>query len=60
MTLREQPGFLELLNRIGLIDFWNESGWGDVCVQAETRVDCSGDLRTPELLQQVLSGDTPG
>ncbi len=58
MALREQPEFLDLLNRIGLIEYWNASGWGDVCVETETRVDCSGDARTPELLERLLSGDT--
>lgn len=56
-ALRDQPQFLELLNRVGLIAYWDASGWGDVCVQRDAGVDCSASSITPDLLKQTLLGD---
>jgi TolB-like protein len=38
--LRDQPEFVELLEELGLIDYWNATGWGDVCRLLDTVVVC--------------------
>ncbi len=55
---RSQPEFMALLQRVGLIDYWDASGWGSVCVQNDQGINCSGDGMTPEFLESLLSGDT--
>ncbi len=55
---REQPEFVELLQRVGLIEYWDAAGWGSVCVQSDQGVDCSGQHMTPALLESLLSSDT--
>lgn len=57
-ALRERPEFFELLDRIGLIDYWDASGWGSLCVKRENGIDCSAKHLTPDLLQRALLGDT--
>jgi adenylate cyclase len=42
-TFREHPGFMQLAEREGLIDFWRERGFPDVCRladQPQPRLDC--------------------
>ena len=56
-SLRDRPEFLQLLHRIGLIDYWDASGWGDICVRSNEGVDCSATSLTPERLQELLRGD---
>lgn len=56
--MREDPAFVQLLNRIGLIDYWDRSGWGSVCVREGDAVDCSGKHMTPELLRSLLAADS--
>ena len=57
LETRNQPEFIALLNRLGLIEFWDSSGWGSICVQTADGVDCSGSGMTPELLQNLLAAD---
>ena len=57
--MRDHPGFVDLLNRVGLVDYWDSSGWGSMCVREADAVDCSGSGMTPELLRTLLSADAP-
>jgi hypothetical protein len=57
LETRNQPGFEVLLNRIGLLDYWDSSGWGSVCVPAGDGMDCAGNSMTPEHLRSLLAGD---
>ena len=55
---REQPEFMALLNRVGLIEYWDEAGWGSICLQAGDGMDCSGERMTPERLKSLLEADS--
>ena len=55
---RDQPDFMVLLNRVGLLEYWEASGWGSMCIRSGQIVNCSGEGMTPELLKSLLSGDT--
>lgn len=45
-TLRQDTGFVRLASRMGLIDYWRETGkWPDVCRGQASRSEC-----TPQLL----------
>ena len=58
---RGHPGFMQLMERVGLLEYWESSGWGSICVPVDGGLDCSGDGMTPELLESLLVGeaDTP-
>jgi DNA-binding winged helix-turn-helix (wHTH) protein/TolB-like protein len=50
-SLRQDPGFVPLASRMGLIKYWRETGkWPDFCTDAATRNDCS-----PQLLAAIRS-----
>ncbi len=38
--MRDQPGFIELINNLGLIDYWDLAGWGEVCRLQDNTVIC--------------------
>ncbi len=38
--LRLQPGFADVMDDIGLVDFWEETGWGDVCRREASDIIC--------------------
>lgn len=38
-SVRRDPGFVDLVHDIGLVDYWEEFGWGDFCARTE-----SGDI----------------
>jgi TolB-like protein/DNA-binding winged helix-turn-helix (wHTH) protein len=55
---RQQPEFVALLNRVGLLDYWDTSEWGSICLQADDGMDCSGVRMTPERLNGLLEADS--
>lgn len=44
---RLQPGFPEIVGELGLVDFWDEAGWGDICRKDSGDVIC--DARDVDL-----------
>ena len=42
IDLRQHPRFAELLVALGLVDFWDAIGWGDLCRSVAGRLECSG------------------
>ena len=38
--IRSQPGFPAALTAIGMIEFWDEFGWGDVCRRDGSDIEC--------------------
>jgi TolB-like protein/Tfp pilus assembly protein PilF len=38
--MRRDPRFGELMNDIGLVEFWRENGWPDLCAPAGQAVNC--------------------
>ena len=32
-SVRQDPGLVELVHDIGLVDYWEEYGWGDFCAR---------------------------
>lgn len=57
--IRQASGFVQLLDRIGLVDYWESSGWGEMCVLRDDRIDCDADLLTPEMLGDMLTESHP-
>jgi hypothetical protein len=50
-NLRQDPGFLPLASRMGLISYWRETGkWPDFCTDPAQRTEC-----TPQLLAALKS-----
>lgn len=50
-NLRQDPGFLPLASRMGLISYWRETGkWPDFCTDPARRTEC-----TPQLLAALKS-----
>lgn len=46
-NLRQDPGFARLASRMGLINYWRETGkLPDFCTDAGRRTECSPELRT--------------
>ena len=39
--LREQPGFEALLEKAGLIKYWQQYGWPEHCQSLDSGVSCS-------------------
>ena len=49
--MRQDPRFLALAARLGLIKYWRETGkWPDFCTDPSTRRECS-----PQLLAAIKS-----
>ena len=43
-TIRRDPRFMVLAKRLGLVDYWRESGqWPDFCAEAQLRYDCKAE-----------------
>ncbi len=38
--LRADPRFIELMDKYGLVDFWDEFGWPDRCARQGSRAQC--------------------
>ena len=38
--IRAQPAFADIMTEMGLVEFWDEFGWGDVCRRAEQDIVC--------------------
>lgn len=55
--LREQLVFLELLERMRLIEFWESAGWGDICRKPDQTIVCDAAALTPETLDRVMAGE---
>jgi hypothetical protein len=50
-NLRQNPGFVDLAARMGLIEYWRETGKRpDFCTSPPTRSEC-----TPQLLAAIKS-----
>jgi len=44
-NLRKDPGFVPLASRLGLMQYWRETGkWPDFCTDAATQSECSHQL----------------
>ena len=44
-NLRQDPGFIQLANRLGLIKYWRETGkWPDFCTDQARRSECAPQL----------------
>jgi len=54
--LRSQPEFAGIVRRLGLVEYWEEHGWGDVC-ERDDGVDCEGRKLTPERFAQLINVD---
>ncbi len=39
-TFRQDPRFANLVTELGLLDYWRENGWPDVCQPAGDGVIC--------------------
>ena len=37
---RSMPGFIELVERMGMVDYWREYGYSDFCQPVEQRIKC--------------------
>jgi DNA-binding winged helix-turn-helix (wHTH) protein/TolB-like protein len=45
-NMRQDPGFLPLASRLGLIQYWRQTGkWPDFCTDQGRRAECSPELR---------------
>ena len=55
--LSQQPEYLQLLERIGLLDYWASIGWTGICTQPGERISCDASRNTPDKLEAILSGD---
>ena len=40
-ALRAQPGFPEILESIGLVDYWQHYGWSEMCQASVDGISCS-------------------
>lgn len=54
IELRLQPGYIEFLERVRLIDYWESTGWGDVCEVQGEGIVCSARDLTPATLRTIL------
>lgn len=53
--IRSQPDFPAIMAEIGLVDFWDEYGWGEVCRREASEIIC--DARDVDL--SLLAGLEP-
>jgi len=56
-SLRERQEFADVVRRLGLVAYWEEHGWGNVCVNDGGRIDCEGRSLTPERFDELTRGD---
>ena len=59
-TLRAQPEFIDLMYRLGYVDYWEAVGWSDVCRSHDDELVCDSAALTPERLREILAGETSG
>jgi hypothetical protein len=46
-AFRQDPRFMPLANRLGLVEYWRTSGhWPDFCAEPDLPYDCRGVART--------------
>ena len=53
--IRAQPGYAEIMTELGLVEFWDEYGWGDVCRREVQDIIC--DAQSVDL--SMLDGLDP-
>ena len=53
-----QAPFPDLLNRLGLIDYWETVGWGDVCRPENGTVLCDARNLTPDRIDEIMGIDS--
>ncbi|MDX1480290.1 MAG: hypothetical protein R3315_01360, partial [Woeseiaceae bacterium] len=54
VNLDDDPGFEAFLERMGLINYWDASGWSDVCRRHAGEIRCDAADLTPETLRRIL------
>lgn len=54
--LAQHPRFVELLEDLKLIQYWENVAWGSICRLEETRVVCDARDMTSEALDRLLEG----
>lgn len=52
IRLYEHHRFIPIIERLNLVDYWREAGWGDVCRPVADDVFCDGHNLRPETLRQ--------
>lgn len=55
MDLMGDPRFVELMDRLDLIDYWETTGWGDVCRLADNAVVCDDSELTPDVVRRAFA-----
>ena len=55
--LGAQPRFRVLLERLGLIEYWETVGWGDVCREEAGALVCDASELTPDRIDAILAND---
>lgn len=55
--LAQQPLFVELLEDLKLIEYWETVAWGSICRLEETTVVCDARNMTVDALTQLLEGE---
>ena len=55
--LHAEPDFIELLQRLGYVEYWETVGWGDICRRNDGEIVCDSASLTPERLQEILAGE---
>ena len=58
ITLREHPRFPALLARIGLIEYWDAMGWGDVCRVGDNGMICDSRDLSAARIESLLSPES--
>jgi tetratricopeptide (TPR) repeat protein len=53
-----QSDYVAFLERVGLIDYWESSGLGDVCVPRNQEIVCDAPALIPDALRSILSSGT--
>jgi TolB-like protein len=53
IEIRKDPRFVPMLERIGMIDYWESEGWGDVCRKTDDGIVCDAPGLTPERLAVI-------
>lgn len=53
MEVREDPRFLDLLEEIGYVDYWQSAGWSDICRRDGDAIVCDSSGMTPEALARL-------
>lgn len=51
VNLGREPGTVALLERIGLVDYWRQSAWGEICIEVNDQVSCDPRRLSVAVLQ---------